>query len=423
MAREKRKDSNGIVLRPGEYQIKGKNSYEYKWRNAEGRQCSVSAQTLEELREREAKVKLDQLSGLQTGKRETLNDYFEVYKQTKRGIRLSTKNNYIYMYEHFVKNSRLGRMKIVDIKRRDIITFYSRLVDSDKMAVSTLDTLQNVIHPILDMAVMDDLVRRNVSDKILAEFKKEDKERKKREELIQGEKVESLLLDEQARFLECIKGTRWQPILTIALLTGMRCAEITGLIWDDIDTVNNVIHIRRNHVYYEDQTTGKCENHINLTKTDVSYRELPLSDELLELFEMERKEGFGCTDTIDGVSGFIFGNRHHHTFKQDTLNRAIKRIRIEANSQKDAKVLIPHFTMHKLRKTYATNLVRSGADVPRLMALLGHNDPDTTLKVYVQATKDIKYEADAKMREMLKKNLSEQSEQSSELESELSNVE
>ena len=58
MAVKRRKDNKGRVLKEGEYQ-RACGTYEFKWRDKRGGRHSVSAPTLEELREKELDVLRD----------------------------------------------------------------------------------------------------------------------------------------------------------------------------------------------------------------------------------------------------------------------------------------------------------------------------------------------------------------------------
>lgn len=91
MSRETRKTRDGrYVLRPGEYERKGQKGFIYKWRDDTGRQCSVSALMLKELRDKKEQVQKDRLDGLKrTRQRKTLNDYFEIWKKQKRQRQVS----------------------------------------------------------------------------------------------------------------------------------------------------------------------------------------------------------------------------------------------------------------------------------------------------------------------------------------------
>ena len=261
-----RKDANGRALHAGEYQRKS-GSYEYKYREG-GRQISISAKTLDELREKERANAKDRANGISTqAGRNTLNAYFEIWQKLKRGLKANTRSNYIYMYQKFIAQG-IGRRKIAEIKRSDIIGLYNDLFDSG-IRSNTLDVIQNVLHQIFEIACNDDAIRRNPTDRALRELKREHPQAKKK----------ALTLDEQRRFLAIIRGTIWEPVFSFLLATGLRVGEVSGLIWDDIDEAAGLIHIRRTLVYYKDATTGQMERRINSTKTVAGFRDLPLSDD------------------------------------------------------------------------------------------------------------------------------------------------
>ena len=118
-------------------------------------------------------------------------------------------------------------------------------------------------------------------------------------------------------------------------------------------------------------------------------------------FEQERKfqqeAGIKCDVVIDGYSDFIFTNRYGNVHNQSTLNRALKRMIADcnreqlANHSKNADVtLLPDFSCHILRHTFATRLCESGVNIKVIQDVLGHADFDTTMNVYTDATKDFK---------------------------------
>ena len=377
-----RKDANGRALHAGEYQRKS-GSYEYKYREG-GRQISISAKTLDELREKERANAKDRANGISTqAGRNTLNAYFEIWQKLKRGLKANTRSNYIYMYQKFIAQG-IGRRKIAEIKRSDIIGLYNDLFDSG-IRSNTLDVIQNVLHQIFEIACNDDAIRRNPTDRALRELKREHPQAKKK----------ALTLDEQRRFLAIIRGTIWEPVFSFLLATGLRVGEVSGLIWDDIDEAAGLIHIRRTLVYYKDATTGQMERRINSTKTVAGFRDLPLSDDARAALDLQRKIGHACTAEIDGITGFIFGNRYADVHGQHTLNRAIRRIIKDANEQAGPDtVLLPVFSCHTLRHTFATNHARAGTDITTLMGLLGHSDVQTTIGIYTEAQTDMKQAAD-----------------------------
>lgn len=123
-----RKDSKGYVLRTGETQRKdGRYSYSYTDRNRV-RHC-IYARTLPELRAKEKDLQLKYDQGLDAygAKKLTLNDCFDRYISQKFNLKETTKANYLYMYNRFVRNT-FGKRKISEIRYSDVKEFYFSLL-------------------------------------------------------------------------------------------------------------------------------------------------------------------------------------------------------------------------------------------------------------------------------------------------------
>lgn len=96
---------------------------------------------------------------------------YEMWKKDKVGLKQTTRGNYIYMYEHFVKDD-FGWQKLHSIRRSDVRRFYNSLVDTKKLSMATLDNIHTVVHQIFKLAVEDDYIRINPSDEMLADCKR-----------------------------------------------------------------------------------------------------------------------------------------------------------------------------------------------------------------------------------------------------------
>ena len=104
---QSRKDNKGRVLRKGEYQRKKDGKYVYQYTDVLGRKQNIYSDDLGKLREREEKLVRDQLDGLDVyvaGKAD-VNFLFDRYMSTKQQLRQSTRSNYLYTYDHFVRDS------------------------------------------------------------------------------------------------------------------------------------------------------------------------------------------------------------------------------------------------------------------------------------------------------------------------------
>lgn len=75
-----------------------------------------------------------------------------------------------------------------------------------------------------------------------------------------------------------------------------------------------------------------------------------------------------------------------------------------AEKQHREPLLIPHFSCHNLRHTFATRYCENESNIKVIQEILGHKDIATTMDVYVEATKDAKKksftELDGKIRIM-----------------------
>jgi hypothetical protein len=160
MAKQKRKDSSKVVLRTGEVQ-RANGTYQYSWTDSNRKRNFVYAKTLEELRNKEEEILKDKLDGIKSEARYvTINELFDLWKVMKRGLKNNTYENYLYMYETFVRAS-LGKRRISQIKKSDIKRFYNYLYDERCLKPATIDNIHNILHQVFDVAVDDDYIRKN----------------------------------------------------------------------------------------------------------------------------------------------------------------------------------------------------------------------------------------------------------------------
>lgn len=406
----KRKDSNRIVLKKGEYQ-RTNGTYAYRWTDGKGKRHEVYARDLDDLRAKEKEIDADTNEGIKVEARYVIiNEMYDLWEQLKRGIKDNTFENYKYMYNTFVRPS-FGKKRIQTLKKSDVKIFYNYLADQRCLQASTIDSIHNVLHQVLDMAVDDKYIRNNPSDKALKELKQS--------HAFKTEKRRALTIAEQELFLNYLRNnetySHWYPIFAVMLGTGMRVGEITGLRWCDIDLDNGVIDINHTLVYYchrhEVELNG-CYFNINTPKTKASNRKIPMIESVKEAFLMEKanqeKTGIKCSAVIDGYSDFIFVNRNGKTQHQGTLNKAIRRIIRDCNDEvllndENATVLLPHFSCHSLRHTFSTRMCEAGINVKVIQDTLGHQDISTTMNIYTDATKEMKKQEFESLDNYLKK--------------------
>lgn len=396
MKKEVRYDSNRVRLRTGEYE-RPDGKYEYRY-SVFGKSFSVYDKTLDGLREKEQLIFSEKKDiNTEFNKRTTtLNDTYALWKELKRGIRQNTYRNYCYMYEQYVKDS-IGDMYVASIKKSDIKRFFNYLVDERRLKEGTVEAIQTILHQVLQIAVDDDWIDKNPSDQAVKELK--------RAHQFHTKKRQALTKEEQKLLLSFLSGntpnTRWYPITAVLLGTGMRVGEATGLRWCDVDFENDVIDVNHTLIYYS-KGNHSCDFAINDTKTPASKRIIPMTTQVKNAFLMEKGMqellGIECNVEIDGYKDFVFVNRFGRLHHQGSLNKAYKRIIRDCNDteflkSENPKVLLPNFSCHNLRHTFATRLCESGMNIKIIQSILGHSDISTTMDIYTHITQEMKIKA------------------------------
>ena len=404
---KRRKDSKNRVLKQNESQRKD-GTYQYRWRDKLGNRFTIYAKTLQELREKEEQLTQAKYDGIKVeASKTTLNDIYGLWVTLKRGLKDNTFQNYQYMYEAFVKAD-FGKYKVTEIKKSDVRRFYNQLLDIRNVKVRTIENIQTVLYQVFELAIEENYIRVNPSSNALRELKRVHGD--------DSEKRKALTLKEQELFVKFLNEDkiceRWKNIFTVMLNTGLRVGELTGLRWEDVDFENNTISVNHTLVYYNHRVNG-CYFSVNTPKTKAGYRTVPMIDivkeALLNECKLQRESGIPQNIMIDGYTGFIFLNRYGNVNNQAMLNKALKYIIRECNEQilgnisnTEKLVLLPKFSCHTLRHTFATRLIEAGVNIKVIQETLGHTDIKTTLNIYADATEDLKSKEFYKLNDYLK---------------------
>lgn len=397
-----RRDNKGHALRKGEFQRSQDGRYAYSYTDPLGQRRTIYASNLRDLRIKEDELTKNQLDGLDlyTAEKTTMNMLFDRYIKSKRNLRETTKTNYIYNYDHYVRDG-FGKKRICDIKYSDVLFFYQSLIDERELSVHTVDSVHGLLHPAFEMAVRDNIIRKNPSENVMKEFKKRVGKNK-------GVR-HALTIEQQRAFLSYIADSdvfsHWYSLFEFLLGTGCRIGEAIGIRWKDVDFDNRVISINHSVSYFAKREDGvsKCGYKVFLPKTDSGIRQIPMLDEVYETlkmdYEYQKANGFSRLE-VDGMSGFVFTNRFGSLHNGQNVNRAIKRICEAYNSEAIEKakknhnepLLLPDFSAHHLRHTFATRLCENVTNLKVIQSIMGHKNIETTMDIYAEATEGKKQE-------------------------------
>lgn len=326
----------------------------------------------------------------------TLNDMFEKYLEIKTGVKERTLLNYKSLWRRLVAPS-IGNREVEKLRYSDVAKFFSSLADENGLGASSINNVYSLVHPVFELAVKDDLIKKNPSNGVKNDIL--------RSRGLQIKKQHALTIEQQDRFLKFLrdmqKYRRWFRLFVFLLGTGCRIGEARGLTWNDCDFKRGFIYIRRQLSYYRSDGCKKCLNHVVPTKTKSGERIIPMftavREVLLEEWQIQSQRNFE-TETIDGVSGFIFVTRNGTSLDPAAIDGAINRIANNYNAMEEIlaekedrePVFLPHFSSHNLRHTFCTRMCENESNLKVVQEIMGHSDISTTLNVYADATIDEK---------------------------------
>lgn len=384
--------------------------YSFRWTDMNGKRHYIYGRTLEELRWKEKEIE-EQL-GIDRKRnywRITVNDIYVLWKQLKRGIRNNTMDNYIYIYEKYVYDD-LGMEHIVGLEKSDIRRFYNRLVDVRGLKANTVDDVHTVLHQVLQIAVDDGYIRTNPSDCAMKELKKEI--------AYNSRKVRALTVNEQVNFMNFMKNSElyshWYPIFAILLNTGLRSGELLGLRWCDIDMDKRIIDINHTLVRCDKSSDRGRKSYydINPPKTSAGIRKLPMTELVYDAFKIQKElrlqDKLECKMSVGEYTDFIFLNKLGCVQSNATLNKAIDRIvrdynKAEQELNPESMNLLPHFSCHVLRHTFATRMNEAKCGMRTRMAALGQTDIMTNMQIYTDITEEYMKEEFATYEQLIKR--------------------
>ncbi len=210
-----------------------------------------------------------------------------------------------------------------------------------------------------------------------------------------GTELKCFTVEEQQKYIETAKQTRYFAPFAFALETGFRPGEIIGLTWDMVDfekgtvTVNKSLEYRYSKGYWQ----------AGAPKTLTSYRTIPLTGKALEILKQEKaKRDFQKKSHILSQELSFEDKRTNKivSFKMSDLVFINSRTgEPTKNSTYDSRMYkicekagIRHISMHGLRHTYATRAIERGMQPKVLQKLLGHSSIKITMDKYVHVTEE-----------------------------------
>lgn len=243
---EKRRDNKNRILRDGEYQ-RADGRYNYRYLDNNGKERNVYSWRLDKndpfpkgkkqdlsLREKEKQIEHELLDSLViNSKNYTVIELVEKYISLKTGVRHNTETGYKTVINMLNKDS-FGKQNIDKVKLSDAKQWLIKLQKVDGKGYSSIHSIRGVLRPAFQMAVDDDIIRKNPFAFELSSVIVND-----------SVKREAITAKQERDFLKFTKDDphfcKYYDAIFILFKTGLRISEFCGLTIKDIEFDENRI--------------------------------------------------------------------------------------------------------------------------------------------------------------------------------------
>ena len=385
---EKRRDNRNRILREGEYQ-RTDGRYRYRYIDEDGKEKNVYSWRLDKndptpkgkkrepsLREKEKQIQADLFDHIVTrGGNYTVVELVEKYVSLKTGVTHNTRAGYKTVINMLKKES-FGKLRIDKVRLSDAKAWLIKLQQADGRGYSSIHSIRGVLRPAFQLAVDDDLIRKNPFGFELAS-------------VIVNDSVtrEAITRKQERDLLKFIKEDkhfcRYYDAIYILFHTGLRISEFCGLTISDLE-----FDQKRIKVDHQLQRTSQMQYVIQAPKTESGIRYVPMSEEVMACLRriLAKRVAPRVEPMVDGHAGFLFLDKNDRPMVALHWEKYLQHIVEKYN--KIYRIQMPKVTPHVCRHTFCSNMAKSGMNPKTLQYIMGHSDISVTLNVYTHVQFD-----------------------------------
>ncbi|WP_404592143.1 tyrosine-type recombinase/integrase [Paenibacillus sp. RC73] len=176
--------------------------------------------------------------------------------------------------------------------------------------------------------------------------------------------------------------------------SGMRSGELCALKWPDINFDTNQIRITK--TLYNERNNMKLYDLVT-PKTKGSVRTIHIDESVINLLKnLQERQNEIMGEAKKLISdfhdaNFVFCRDNGYPFIQKNVIIRMERLLKKTSIKKEA-------TPHIFRHTHISMLAEAGVDLKTIMQRAGHDDPETTLRIYTHVTQKMRKDANEKIR-------------------------
>lgn len=353
--------------RMGSIRRRSDGRWEGRYTDPSGRQRSVYAKTQKDAAAalRAATAQVDG-GGWMEPSRMTVGEWMNIWLSDYQA---HTTGHTVEIYRAVTDNHILPVLKDVRLtvlNSAHIRRMITQMTEKDS-SPSTIKLVRGVLQAALNCAIEAKLIRDNP-----VRTAKAPKQIRHDFTIIDREHISS--------FIDAARQTRFADAYILLLLTGLRCGELRGLRWSDIDFDARTLRVDRQ--LYEPAKGGEASMK---PPKNGEIRTVYLTQQAVDLLKAHRRKQLtqrmaaGWIDT-DLTRDLVIRNPNGSYVRVSQLHYALNKIR--------ASMSLPNLRLHDLRHSYAVAALRAGIDVKTVQHNLGHKLAGITLDTYAAYTDD-----------------------------------
>ena len=349
-------------------------------------QRSVYGATQKEVRQKLAQITAAIDNGTYTApSKMTVGQWLDIWTaEYLNHVRPRTVEAYQCQIKNHIRPA-LGAIRLEELNAHTVQSFYNGLGkpqgDKPGLSAKSIKNIHGILHKAIQQAVTVGYLKFNPADACT---------------LPRVERKELKPLDEDAtaRFIEAVKGHRYETVFLVTLFTGMREGEVLGLTWDCVDFDRGTVTINKQ---LQKTTGGGSVYILSPTKNGRGRVIAPAPFVMGLLREQQRRQtewrlkaGPAWED-----SGLVFTNEAGGHLSHHTVYHNFKLV--------VASIGMPEVRFHDLRHSFAAASIRSGDDIKTVQGNLGHATAAFTLDVYGHVTEQMKQASAQRMEGYIKR--------------------
>ena len=294
----------------------------------------------------------------------TFKDCFELWIDQKieyNEIQKQTYDRYTADYKRYFNGTEFEKKNVKEIDELYLEEFIKSKIASEHLTAKNWGNMRIIIngalifarkHGYTDFRVTLFMSELQLSNRIFAK------------QIVKDEK-QVFTDDEESKIENYINANPDMMKLGVALTfdTGLRVGEVSALKWSDY--MGDFLSVTRTEIKYIGEHGERIADVRESTKGRYGQRQVVLSDNAIAILEKLKE--------YTGDSEWMFA-RNGQRIKAKWLSLEITKL------CKDLK--IPHRSFHKIRKTYATKLLKAGIGEEIVKKQMGHTEILTTKTYY-----------------------------------------